>query len=96
MYLGDILRRILLKLAGEAALFGDTVPPKLKEQFILRYFLFPNIIPCSICLLYTLSSCSCCRTPVMSTMHHDTTPDLRVVGNKLKEIFDVCICLASS
>ncbi|KAM0938205.1 putative hexokinase [Dioscorea sansibarensis] len=64
MYLGDILRRVLLKLAEEAALFGDTVPSKLKEQFILR-------------------------TPVMSAMHHDTTPDLRVVGNKLKEIFDI-------
>ncbi|KAJ0971417.1 hypothetical protein J5N97_019376 [Dioscorea zingiberensis] len=36
MYLGDILRRVLLKLAEEAALFGDVVPPKLKEPFILR------------------------------------------------------------
>lgn len=36
MYLGEVVRRVLLKLAEEAALFGDTVPPKLKKPFILR------------------------------------------------------------
>ncbi|KAG0480630.1 hypothetical protein HPP92_011220 [Vanilla planifolia] len=36
MYLGEILRRVLLKLAEEAFLFGDTVPPKLRIPFILR------------------------------------------------------------
>lgn len=36
MYLGEIVRRVLLKLAVEAELFGDTVPPKLKQPFILR------------------------------------------------------------
>ncbi|PKA54585.1 Hexokinase-1 [Apostasia shenzhenica] len=36
MYLGDILRRILLRLAEEASFFGDTVPPKLLVPFILR------------------------------------------------------------
>ncbi|MCL7022057.1 hypothetical protein MKW94_014666 [Papaver nudicaule] len=29
------------------------------------------------------------RTPEMSAMHHDTSPDLRVVGSKLKDIFGV-------
>lgn len=36
MYLGDIVRRVLLKLAEEADFFGDTVPPKLRIPFILR------------------------------------------------------------
>ncbi|KAK4395193.1 Hexokinase-1 [Sesamum angolense] len=36
MYLGEILRRVLLKMAQEASLFGDTVPPKLKSPSILR------------------------------------------------------------
>ncbi|XP_066363658.1 hexokinase-5-like [Miscanthus floridulus] len=36
MYLGEIVRRILLKLAHEASLFGDVVPPKLEQPFILR------------------------------------------------------------
>lgn len=36
MYLGEILRRVLYNMAEEAALFGDTVPPKLKIPFILR------------------------------------------------------------
>lgn len=37
MYLGEILRRVLLKLATDTALFGDTVPPKLETPFIIRY-----------------------------------------------------------
>ncbi|XP_074563087.1 hexokinase-1-like [Curcuma longa] len=36
MYLGEILRRILLRLAEEAALFGETVPEKLQVPFVLR------------------------------------------------------------
>ncbi|KAL2534107.1 Hexokinase-1 [Abeliophyllum distichum] len=64
MYLGEILRRVLLKMAEEAAFFGDEVPPKLKIPFILR-------------------------TPEMSAMHHDTSSDLRVVGNKLKDILEI-------
>lgn len=31
------MRRVLLKMADEAAFFGDTVPPKLLVPFILRY-----------------------------------------------------------
>ena len=37
MYLGEIVRRGLCRMAEEAALFGDVVPPKLKKPFILRY-----------------------------------------------------------
>ncbi|KAG6723526.1 hypothetical protein I3842_03G212600 [Carya illinoinensis] len=36
MYLGDIVRRVLCRMAEEAAFFGDTVPPKLRIPFILR------------------------------------------------------------
>ncbi|WCJ42568.1 hexokinase 1 [Euphorbia peplus] len=64
MYLGEIVRRVLLKMAEEAAFFGDVVPPKLQIPFILR-------------------------TPHMSAMHHDTSSDLRVVGNKLKDILEI-------
>ncbi|KAK7379967.1 hypothetical protein VNO78_32254 [Psophocarpus tetragonolobus] len=64
MYLGDIVRRVLLKMAEEADFFGDTVPPKLRIPFILR-------------------------TPDMSKMHHDTTPDLKEVGKKLKDILEI-------
>lgn len=35
MYLGEIVRRVLFKMAGEAALFGDEIPHKLKEPFVL-------------------------------------------------------------
>uniref|UniRef100_A0A5B7AGS0 Phosphotransferase n=1 Tax=Davidia involucrata TaxID=16924 RepID=A0A5B7AGS0_DAVIN len=64
MYLGELVRRVLCRMAEEAAFFGDTVPPKLKVPFILR-------------------------TPEMSAMHHDTSSDLRVVGNKLKDILEI-------
>ncbi|KAG8086148.1 hypothetical protein GUJ93_ZPchr0010g9121 [Zizania palustris] len=36
MYLGEIVRRILLKLAHDASLFGNVVPPKLEQPFVLR------------------------------------------------------------
>ncbi|XP_051131189.1 hexokinase-1 [Andrographis paniculata] len=64
MYLGEIVRRVLCRMAKEASFFGDDIPPKLSIPFILR-------------------------TPDMSAMHHDTTPDLKVVGNKLKDILEV-------
>jgi len=37
MYMGEIVRRILLKMAQEASLFGDDVPQKLEIPYILRY-----------------------------------------------------------
>ncbi|KAI3917733.1 hypothetical protein MKW98_021495 [Papaver atlanticum] len=58
MYLGDIVRRVLCKMAEEAGFFGDVVPPKLK-------------------------------TSEMCAMNHDTSPDLAVVGSKLKDIFGI-------
>ncbi|KAI3894163.1 hypothetical protein MKX03_003720 [Papaver bracteatum] len=64
MCLGDIVRRVLCKMAEEAGFFGDIVLPKLKTPFLLR-------------------------TPEMSVMHHDTSPDLRVVESKLKDIFGI-------
>ncbi|MCD9640265.1 hexokinase A [Datura stramonium] len=64
MYLGEILRRVLLRMAEEAGVFGDEVPPKLKNPFVLR-------------------------TPDMSAMHHDASSDLRVVGDKLKDILEI-------
>ncbi|GMP27611.1 hypothetical protein CsSME_00003516 [Camellia sinensis var. sinensis] len=36
MYLGEIVRRVILKMAQETALFGDTVPPKLAIPYSLR------------------------------------------------------------
>ncbi|KAJ8492489.1 hypothetical protein OPV22_014210 [Ensete ventricosum] len=36
MYLGEIVRRVLLRLAVQTALFGDNVPPQLEAPFILR------------------------------------------------------------
>uniref|UniRef100_A0A3Q7JRT5 Phosphotransferase n=1 Tax=Solanum lycopersicum TaxID=4081 RepID=A0A3Q7JRT5_SOLLC len=64
MYLGEILRRVLCRMAEEASLFGDYVPSKLKVPFVLR-------------------------TPDMAAMHHDESADLKVVGNKLKDILEV-------
>ncbi|KAM6585200.1 hypothetical protein CsatB_012202 [Cannabis sativa] len=64
MYLGEVVRRVLCRVAEEVSLFGDTVPPKLRIPFILR-------------------------TPHMSAMHHDTSPDLKVVAEKLRDILEI-------
>ena len=37
MYMGEIVRRVLLKMAQDASLFADNVPPKLEIPYILRY-----------------------------------------------------------
>lgn len=37
MYLGEIVRRVLLKMAQETALFGEDVPPKLRTPYSLRF-----------------------------------------------------------
>ncbi|KAK1293192.1 Hexokinase-1 [Acorus calamus] len=60
MYLGDIVRRVLLKLAKETALLGNIIPPKLMIPFSLR-------------------------TPDVASMHQDTSQDLELVGEKMKE-----------
>uniref|UniRef100_A0A7N0VD76 Phosphotransferase n=1 Tax=Kalanchoe fedtschenkoi TaxID=63787 RepID=A0A7N0VD76_KALFE len=36
MYLGEIVRRVLLRMAQETALFGDSVPEKLRVSYMLR------------------------------------------------------------
>lgn len=37
MYLGDCVRRVLVRMAQEAGIFGTCVPHKLLEAFSLQY-----------------------------------------------------------
>lgn len=37
MYLGEVVRRVLLKMAKETALFGETIPSKLAVPYMLRF-----------------------------------------------------------
>lgn len=60
MYLGEIVRRVLLKIASQSSILGDVSHTNLKTRFSLR-------------------------TPDISAMHHDGTPDLRVVAEKLAD-----------
>uniref|UniRef100_N1R3B4 Phosphotransferase n=1 Tax=Aegilops tauschii TaxID=37682 RepID=N1R3B4_AEGTA len=64
MYLGDIVRRVLLKIASRSSIFGHIKRTNLKTRFILR-------------------------TPDISAMHHDETPDLRIVAEKLAETLKI-------
>ncbi|KAI3978651.1 hypothetical protein MKX01_015826 [Papaver californicum] len=66
MYLGEIVRLVLLKMAKETALFGDNVPPKLSNPYVLR-------------------------SPDMAAMHQDTSEGREVVGEKLKEFFEITV-----
>ncbi|KAK9136459.1 hypothetical protein Syun_015789 [Stephania yunnanensis] len=43
MYLGEIVRRVLLKMAEAGSLFGDPVPEKLFTPFSLRQVLTPDL-----------------------------------------------------
>ncbi|KAE8807051.1 hexokinase-8-like [Hordeum vulgare] len=64
MYLGEIVRRVLLKLSLQSAIFGEIDHTKLKTHFHLR-------------------------TPHISAMHHDETPDLKIVAEKLEETLGI-------
>lgn len=35
MYMGDVVRRVMLKMAQEADLFGKPIPPKLLQPYTL-------------------------------------------------------------
>ncbi|KAK6911992.1 Hexokinase, C-terminal [Dillenia turbinata] len=138
MYLGEIVRRVLYRMAEEAAFFGNAVPPKLKQPFILRYikhidieavqistddgnenmrYDFGDTLVVDACIKVILrtiahflimlemdvvasekigfvkkvdeSLLDKFKTPILSAMHHDTSPDLRVVGAKLLEVLEI-------
>ncbi|KAG5569664.1 hypothetical protein H5410_059430 [Solanum commersonii] len=92
MYLGEILRRVLCRMAEEASLFGDYVPSKLKIPFILRPYLHSSILTLFFSMQLVqlkVIYCHTCRTPDMAALHHDESADLKVVGNKLKDILEV-------
>lgn len=64
MYLGDVVRRLLYKLASEADLFGPDVPEKLSVK---------DALP----------------TPKMSKMDEDSSEDLHVVGDLLRDVLEI-------
>ncbi|XP_074321256.1 hexokinase-3-like [Silene latifolia] len=63
MYLGEIARRVILRMSQESDIFGP-ISSSLVKPFILR-------------------------TPLMSTMHEDDTPDLREVARILEEVLEI-------
>lgn len=64
MYLGEIVRRVLLKISADSSIFGNIDQTMLKTHFLLR-------------------------TPHISAMHHDATPDLKIVADKLEENLEI-------
>jgi hypothetical protein len=72
MYLGEIVRRVLLKMAQETALFGDCVPSKLNTPFLLRsrsnfYLIVQHLINLIMLLFFTIliskNNNLCCDKP---------------------------------
>uniref|UniRef100_A0A0E0MSH1 Phosphotransferase n=1 Tax=Oryza rufipogon TaxID=4529 RepID=A0A0E0MSH1_ORYRU len=78
MYLGEIVRRVLLKLSLQSGIFGSIDNSKLKTRFHLRFKADPKI-----------SVNVANRTPHISAMHHDETPDLKIVAEKLHQILEI-------
>ncbi|KAL6838724.1 hypothetical protein ACP4OV_031438 [Aristida adscensionis] len=64
MYLGEIVRRVLLKMSLQSRIFGTIDHTKLETHFLLR-------------------------TPHISAMHHDETPDLKIVAEKLERNLEI-------
>ncbi|KAH7511343.1 hypothetical protein FEM48_ZijujUnG0025100 [Ziziphus jujuba var. spinosa] len=75
MYLGDIVRRVILRMSEEADIFGP-VSSKLSMPFILSLSAF-------------LVKLCCFRTPLMAAMHEDDSPELTEVGRILSDILEV-------
>ena len=48
MYLGDIVRRVILRMSQEAEIFGDILP-KLSTPFILSLSLSLTLIHNNVC-----------------------------------------------
>ncbi|KAK9673611.1 hypothetical protein RND81_12G178600 [Saponaria officinalis] len=63
MYLGEIVRRVILRMSQESDIFGP-VSSRLSQAFILR-------------------------TPLMSTMHEDESPDLSEVARILEDVLGI-------
>ncbi|XP_021843292.1 hexokinase-3 isoform X2 [Spinacia oleracea] len=63
MYLGEIVRRVILRMSKESDVFGP-ISSSLCKAFILR-------------------------TPLMSTMHEDESPDLQEVARILDEVLGI-------
>ncbi|XP_074310584.1 hexokinase-3-like [Silene latifolia] len=63
MYLGEIVRRVMLKMSQESDIFGP-LSASLLKAFVLR-------------------------TPSMSTMHEDESPDLREVARILDDVLGI-------
>uniref|UniRef100_A0A0D9XD86 Phosphotransferase n=1 Tax=Leersia perrieri TaxID=77586 RepID=A0A0D9XD86_9ORYZ len=64
LYLGDIVRRVLLKISTKSSLLGGGDTDLLTTRFVLT-------------------------TPDVSSMHHDETPDLAIVADKLAEKLNI-------
>lgn len=92
-YLGEIVRRVLLRMSEESALFGDALPQKLTIPYILWYI---------YCILYSLHFSNYSqvqtilrifqasfRSPDMAAMHQDISEEREIVNRKLKEVFGV-------
>ncbi|RRT84042.1 hypothetical protein B296_00016018 [Ensete ventricosum] len=73
MYLGEIVRRVLHRMAEESDIFPDAVQ-NLSVPFVLRALEFPQT-----------SHFFSPRTPLMAAMHEDDSPDLREVGRILED-----------
>uniref|UniRef100_A0A0D9UXR7 Phosphotransferase n=1 Tax=Leersia perrieri TaxID=77586 RepID=A0A0D9UXR7_9ORYZ len=101
MYLGEIVRRVLLNLSLQSGIFGAIDNSKLKTHFHLRcspYSAIPaqkTVLPSAEkSILYfkldtKISVDVIYRTPHISAMHHDETPDLKVVAEKLHQALEI-------
>lgn len=86
------MRRVLLKLSQESALFGNKVPPKLMIPYQLKYVYIYTVHKIHYNYIVNMNIHTQnppCRSHDMGAMHQDTSEDREVVMEKLREIFEV-------
>lgn len=97
MYLGEIVRRVLVKMAKVSDLFGNSFPDRLAIPFVLRQVLLFRLpilhcyhITCHI-MFYSIYNTykSNCRTPHLCAMQQDSSDDLGEVKLILNDIIGV-------
>ncbi|KAM0887676.1 hypothetical protein ACQ4PT_028855 [Festuca glaucescens] len=96
MYLGEIVRRVLAKMALESDLFGHSFADKLAEPFVLRQVL--HVSASDIQIIFFLSTFWCwsklnhkhyLRTPHLCAMQQDSSNDLGEVQLILRDVIGV-------
>ncbi|KAF9595097.1 hypothetical protein IFM89_036986 [Coptis chinensis] len=85
MYLGDIVRRVILRMAQESDIFVG-VASRLSVPFILRCF----AVAAGLFIISLFMNSGHEHISLIAAMHEDDSPDLREVARILRDTLQMC------